>query len=144
MVGFRTDSYLMLDVDLKRAEKVVEWAEQYAEAYDLGSVLIMRTSSSKQIDLFDNELDNFCIIFGQPLPWQEIRLHVEHAYEDEIVNRQFRDMRYLGHITERVNRKNSGKDHPRVYTYFPNGNNEGCMEYLRWWKWNREVGYIGR
>jgi hypothetical protein len=141
VIGFTTDNYLMLDADLKKEEDI-EWAKEYGKDFHLGSALIMKTSDSFQLDLYGNKLYNFCIVFGQPLPWQEIILHVENAFKEGIVNKGFRDMRYLGHITERVNRKNRRKSHPKVFKYIPSKdkNNEGCMEYLRWWKWNKKVG----
>lgn len=139
VIGFTTDCYLMLDADLK-TEKVIDWAEEYAKTYRLGTVLVMKTSDSFQLDLYGNKLHNFCIVFGQPLPWQEIMMHIENAFKDKIINKGFRKMRYLGHITERINRKNRRKACPKFYKYIPNGNHEGCFEYLRWWKWNKENG----
>jgi len=140
IVGFTANDVLMLDADLITEERAVEWAKEYTKTYSLGSVLINKTSDSFQLDLYGVKLYNFSIVFGQLLPWQEVILHVENAYKDGIVNTEFRKMRYLGHITERVNRKNRRISYPKVFKYIPNGNHEGCFDYLRWWKWNRKVG----
>jgi len=117
VVGFTTNTFLMLDADLQTEERVVEWAREYTRLYELGSVLIMKTSDSLQLDLYGNKLYNFCIIFGQPLGWQEIILHIENAYREGIVNKYFREMRYLGVITERVNRKNNRINYPKIFKY---------------------------
>lgn len=144
VVGFDANDVLMLDADLITEERAVEWAREYGKDFDLGSILIMKTSDSFQLDLYGNKLYNFCIVFGQLLPWQEIVIHVENAYKEGIVNKIFRDMRYyLGHTTERVNRKNRRISHPKYFKYIwkeTNGNHEGCFEYLRMWKYNKEVG----
>lgn len=140
VVGFTTSDYLMLDADLKKPEEVVKWAKKYAREYHLGSVLIMKTSDSSQLDLYGNKLSNFSIIFGEPLPWQEIMLHINNAYKDGMVDKKFVKMRFQGFITERVNRKNKRIDYPKYFKYIPNGNNEGCFEYLRWRAWFKNVG----
>jgi hypothetical protein len=139
VIGFTTNCYLMLDADLK-TEEAVEWAREYSKEHQLGSVLIMKTSRSKQRDLLGNKLTNYCIIFGQRLPWQEIIAHIDNAYKKGIINKAFRNMRKYGVIIERINRKNKKKSCPAIFTYIRAGNNEGCMEYLHWWKWNKEIG----
>lgn len=140
VVGFTTSDYLMLDADLKKPDEVVEWAKKYAKKYRLGSVLIMKTSDSFQLDLYGNRLYNFSIIFGEHLPWQEIMLHINNALKDKIVDKKFVKMRFQGFITERVSRKNKQIDYPKYFKYIPNGDNEGVFEYLRWRAWYKNVG----
>jgi len=140
VVGFTTSDYLMLDADLKKPEEVVEWARKYTKESHLGSVLITKTSDSFQLDLHGDLLFNFSLIFGERLPWQEIMLHINNAFKDNMVDKKFVKMRFQGFITERVNRKNKRIEPPKVFKYIPNGNHEGCFEYLRWWKWYKEVG----
>jgi hypothetical protein len=73
------------------------------------------------------------MVFGKHIPWQKTMQHIERAYEDGIVDKKFRKMRFQGFITERVNRKNTRVNYPRIFKYIPNGTHEGCFDYLRWW-----------
>lgn len=142
-IGFTRDDLLLLDIDLQTAERVVKWAREYGKKWHLGSVLIMKSSDPAQLDLQGNKLYNFYIIFGQPMPWTEVMFHLKNAYEDGIINKSFFAIRYYGYITLRVTKKNKRKSHPKVLGkkgYFPNGNNEGCMEFLRYWQENKLLG----
>jgi len=138
--GATFSDYLMIDADLKRPAEVLMWAKEYAKRFRLGSVLIMKTSNSLQLDLYGRRLYNFAVIFGERLPWQEIMLHIDNAFKDGIVDKKFVKMRFQGFITERVNRKNEQIPPPKLFKYIPNGINEGCFEYLRWYKWYKNVG----
>ena len=81
ILAFTSDTVLMLDCDLKREDEVIEFAEEYAKFHKLGSVLVMKTSDSNQLDLYGNRLGNYCVIFGKPLSWEEIRWHIKEAYK---------------------------------------------------------------
>lgn len=140
VIGFTTADYLMLDCDFIDLERLYGWCKKRTEKYHLGSVLINRTSVSKQLTI-DNKIlpDNHSAIFGKPLPWQETMFHIYEASEDELVDPKFVKMRFQGFITERVNSKNYSIGHPKPVRYIPNGNSEGVLEYLKWYKWFREV-----
>jgi hypothetical protein len=84
-----------LDADLKKGEEVVEWAREYTKKFRLGSVLIMMSSDgSGQVDLHGNRLYNFSLIFGEHLPWQEIMLHINNAFKDDMVDKKFVKTRF--------------------------------------------------
>jgi hypothetical protein len=139
IIGYTTDCYLMIDADNKRSEEVVDWAKKLTKESKLGSVIIMKTSDCGQNDLDGNKLQNYAIIFGEQLPFQEIKQYVEKAYKDGIVDKKFWKMRFQGITTERVDRKSVSISHPKIFKYIPNGTNEGCFDYLRWWTWFRNI-----
>jgi len=141
VVGFCTDCYLMLDCDVIPLRRVVRWCRKYTKEMGLGSVIVGLTSINKQLTIDRKRLpNNYLAVFGKRISQQENRIHIENAYQDGIVNKGFRDMRFYGLITERVNRKNYAISPPKIRRYIPNGDNEGCMKYLEWWKWNKNVG----
>ena len=142
VIGFTTSDYLMLDADNMTKRRVTEWTRKYRKKYHLGSALVMMTSNEGQLDLFGKRVYNFTVIFGERLPWQENMNHIRNAYKDGMVNKVFLRMRFQGFTTERVNRKCKRKGAPTFFRYFPDPKkrNEGCMEYMKWWKWFREVG----
>lgn len=81
VIGFTTNSYLMLDCDLQREEDVLRFAEEYAKFHKLGSSLVMETSNPKQMELdLKHLLKNFCVIFGKRIAWEENKWHVKEAY----------------------------------------------------------------
>lgn len=143
VVGFTTSDYLMLDIDGHTKIRTIDWAKRYSKRYQLGNALIMMTSDNHQLDLFGNRLYNFSIIFGARLPWQEIMLHIFNAFEDKMVERKFVKMRFQGFITERIGEKNAKVRPPEIFRFIYNGDRkkdrEGIMEYLRWWKWYRDI-----
>ena len=58
-----------------------------------------------------------------------------------MVDEKFAEMRnYSNLITIRVNAKNKEKPAPQIVYYFPNGDNTGIIEFLRFWKICRELG----
>jgi hypothetical protein len=65
--------YLILDIDLQTKETVLWFAKKYAKFHHLGSSLVLQTSESSLLDLFGNRLGNFCVVFGLPIGWEEIR-----------------------------------------------------------------------
>ena len=139
IVGYTTDCYLMIDADNKLPEEVTKWAADLTKEYNLGSVLIMKTSEHGQTDLNGKKLLNFAIVFGEKLPFQEIKQYVEKAYRDGIVDKKFWKMRFQGITTERVTRKSASISHPKVFRYIPNGTHEGCFDYLKWWTWFKDI-----
>ena len=140
VIGYTTDAYLMLDIDQKRPEKVVEWTGNYTKRHHLGSALIMKTSDVGQVDLFGNKLLSFSVIFGTHIPWQENMQHIDDAFKDKMVDKKFRKMRFQGFITERVNRKTHTISHPKIFKYISNGSHKGCFDYLKWWVYYRKLG----
>ena len=139
IIPYTTDCYFMIDADDKRPEEVIKWCTEMTKEYKLGSVLIMKTSDCGQRDLNGNKLMNFLAVFGETLPYPEIRQHVETAYKDGIVDKKFRKMRFQGVASERVTRKSATIGYPTIFKYIPNGTHEGCFEYLDWWKWFRNI-----
>ena len=139
IVGYTTDCYLMLDADNKRPEELTKWTKDLTKNYKLGSVLIMKTSDCGQVDLLGERLSNFMAVFGEPLPFQEIKQYVEKAYKDGIVDKKFWKMRFQGVTTERVDRKSASISYPKFFRYIPNGTHEGCFDYLKWWTWFKNI-----
>ena len=140
VLGYTSDSILMLDCDLQREDEVKEFAEEYTKYHDLGSALVMRTSKSTQVDLFFRPLGNYCVIFGKVLDWQEIKWHVTEAYRLGMVNRAFMALREFGSITIRVNAKNKKIPYPEPLHYFKNGDETGVKEFLEYWAMHRRLG----
>ena len=141
-IAFTTSDYCMLDADNQTKRRVTEWTRKYRKKYHLGSALITMSSDEGQLNLLGERLYNFTIIFGERVPWQENSIHMENALKDGITNKTFIKMRFQGFVSERVNRKCRRKAAPRFFRYFPDPKkrNEGCMEYMKWWKWFRRVG----
>jgi hypothetical protein len=130
----------MLDCDLKREEEVIEFAEEYAKFHDLGSALVMKTSDSTQVDLSFRKLENYSIIFGKVLSWEEIRWHVNEANRLGIVDRKFTALREFGYITIRANAKNEDIPHLEIVHRFENGDDTGVKDYLDFWDMCKELG----
>jgi len=144
VIGYMTDEFLMLDCDLKREDELIEFAKEYTKLYDLGSVLIMKTSDTSQIDLFGNRLGNYCIIFGKKLDWNEIKWHIQQAYKIGIVNKGFLAMRKFGTITIRVNAKNNKIPYPKIVYYYSYGNGKedkiGIWTFMKFWATLKKEG----
>jgi hypothetical protein len=64
---------------------------------------------------------------------------IDNAFEEGIVDKKFRKMRFQGFITERVTRKSQSIGPPKFYKYIPNGNNQGCLEYLKWYRYYKKL-----
>jgi len=140
VLAFTSDSYLMLDCDLKREGEVKEFAKEYAELQKLGSAVVFKTSDTPQVDLYGNRLGNYCIIFGKTLSWDEIKWHIKEAYRLGMVNKGFTALRQFGSITIRVNSKNDRIPPPKPLHYFRNGNRTGVMAFTRHWVMCRNKG----
>jgi len=140
VVGFTSDSILMLDCDLKRESEVVQFASEYAKFHDLGSSLVMLSSKNGQMDLCGEPLANYFVVFGKTLNWDQIRWLVEEAYRLKIVNKSFLALREFGYITLRLTAKNDSIPFPKLVTYFDNGDDRGVMSFLRFWVNCRKLG----
>jgi len=140
VLAFTSDSFLMLDCDLKREDAVKEFARQYSEFHKLGSVVVLKTSDTPQTDLFGKRLGNYCIIFGKDLAWDEIQWHIQEAYRLGMVNKGFTALRQFGSITIRVNSKNDKIPPPKPIYYFRNGDRTGVMAFTRHWVMCRKLG----
>lgn len=118
VLGYTSDTLLMLDCDLKREDEVKEFAREYAEFHDLGSALVMITSDTGQLDLLGTPVKNYCIIFGKVLDWEEIRWHINECLRLGMINRAFAVLRDFGSITIRVNPKNRRIPYPKKSSTF--------------------------
>lgn len=141
VIGFTSNSILMLDIDKKERQEVIAFAREYAKFHDLGSALVMLTSNSKQLTLNLRPLKSFSVIFGRILSWEEIKWHIQEAYRLGMVDEAFIAIREFGYITIRVNAKNLEKPAPRIIYYFPNGDNTGIIEFLKFWRICKELGW---
>jgi hypothetical protein len=143
VVAFTDSEHLMIDADRQTKERVPKWTREYSRAYNLGNALITLSSDESQLDLDGNKLYNFTIVFGKRLPWTEIMFHIHNAARDGITNKVFVKMRFQGFISERVTAKSREKSYPTIFRYIHNSDKkedrEGITEYLRWWKWNRDM-----
>lgn len=144
VLAWTTDCFLALDCDLKREDEVTEFEEEYSEVQSLGSSLVAKTSDSSQVDLFGNRLNNYCIIFGKRLTWEEIQWHIDECFRLGIINRGFHKLRKFGSITIRVNAKNDKIPPPAIVRYFSNGDSrkdrEGVIRFLEHWVRCRKEG----
>jgi hypothetical protein len=154
VLAWTTECYLALDCDMKREEEVVNFAEEYSKVQSLGNSLVARTSyGNGQVDLFWNKLNNYCIIFGRRLTWEEIKWHLDECYRLGIINRGFRKLRKFGYITIRVNAKNKKIPKPAIVRYFSNPHcrgararkkdREGVKRFFEHWKRCKNVGMDG-
>jgi len=131
----------LLDCDLQREDKVKRFARGYTKLHDLGSVAVFKTFDTPQVDLYGKRLGNYCSIFGKiPLPWDEIKWHVQEAYRLGMVNRQFVIIRKFGSISIRVNSKNNKIPTAKPVYYFRNGDNRGITAFVKHWKMCRNMG----
>lgn len=145
VLGFTTDCHLALDCDWKSKEETVKFAEEYSKAQSLGSSLVVRTSyGNGQVDLLGNVINNYAVVFGKRLTWEEIKWHIDECFRLGMINRGFRKLRKFGFITIRVNAKNNKIPHPDVVRYVSNGgkksDREGVKRFLEHWKRCKSLG----
>lgn len=142
VVAYTNSCYLMLDCDLKLKREVIRFARDYAKTYDLGSVLVFRTSESTQVDLLGRVLGNFAVIFGRRISWDEIKWHVLNAYQLGLINKGFLILRKFGSTTIRVNAKNEEIPplEPICYISSDKKGREGTYRFVRYWIKNRNLG----
>jgi hypothetical protein len=143
VIGYTSDTLLMLDCDLKREDEVIEFAREYAKFQGLGSVLVMLTSDSTQVDLLGKPLGNYCIIFGQPVDRLEWSWHIGECLRLGMINKAFAVLRNYGNITIRANKKNKETPYPRIIYYFANGDETGVNAFLEYWEICRNLGGRG-
>jgi len=132
VLGFCTVSSLILDVDEQLKERVLEFADIYAEFQGLGSSLVTETSKSSQRDLLGNELANYCIVFGKPnMCWEEVSWHLSEARRLGMVKRVNAVFARFEYITERANSKNKNIPPPKILKFFPHGDMRKIRDYVQ-------------
>lgn len=143
VIGYTSDSHLMLDYDLMKETKAVGFTRKYSKFHNLGSSITILTSEVKQMDLSldkNNLLNRYTAVFGKIIDWEESRWHVKEAYRLKMVKKDFVAIRKFGSITIRVNAKNDEIPAPKIVDYFPNGDRRGVMGFLRHWVMCRSLG----
>jgi len=141
VLGYCSDTVLMLDIDNQREDVVKDFAVEYTKFHDLGSVLIMKTSETEQMDLFGNRLGKFAVVFGKcPLSWEEIQWHVTEARRLGMIERSFLRLRKFGYITIRVNAKNDKIPCPKISYYYRHGDRTGIFRYIRFYVMCKKLG----
>jgi hypothetical protein len=130
ILGYASDTALMLDVDEQIQQFVIKFAIGYTRFHKLGSVLVLRSSLSSKTDLFGNKLANFFIIFGKPLCWEEIQWHINETRRLGIINRGFATLRNYGHIILRENSKNKKIPPPEVIKFYNNGDMTVIADFI--------------
>jgi hypothetical protein len=142
VIGFCSDNILMLDLDLHTEETAKAFVKSYSKFHNLGSVLLLKTSDSKQIDLFRNKLNKYSAIFGKVLVWEEVLWHINETRRLGMVERSFANLRKFGFITIRVNAKNDKTPPPKVIAYYQSGDNRGILCFLEFRKAFKDIGKI--
>lgn len=140
VIGFCSNNVLMLDLDLHTEATAKAFVKSYSEFHKLGSVLLLKTSDSNQIDLFGNRLKKYAAIFGKPLSWDEISWHVKESRRLGMVERAFLNLRKFGYITIRVNAKNDKTPPPKVVAFYRLGDISGIVTFLEFRKTCRDLG----
>jgi hypothetical protein len=141
VIGYSSSCYLILDCDLQTKATVLYFAKEYTQFHNLGSVLVMRTSKSTQRDLYKNKLANYAVIFGLPLPWEEIAWHLQEARRLGMVNRVNSVFARFGYITSRINAKNKDTPPPKIIKFFGNGSMLGIRDYVQFLNRYKDFGF---
>lgn len=141
VLGFTSNTLLMLDIDYQAEETVLEFAEKYAKFHRLGSWVVLKTSEDYLTDFFGNRLGKYCIIFGRPICWEEIRWHIKEARRLGMIERAFTKLREFGYITIRVNSKNDRTPPPKIVKFFANGDMRGIRDYVQFLNRYRSLGF---
>jgi hypothetical protein len=121
----------MLDVDDQNEQYVQGFVKRYSKFYNLGSVLVLRSSKNDKIDFFGNRLGNYLVIFGKALDWKEIQWHASELERLGFINRAFAKLRKFDSITIRVNSKNKKIPPPEVIKFCNYGDMAGIIRYIR-------------
>ena len=140
VIGFCTNNILMLDLDLHTEATAKAFVKSYSEFHKLGSVLLLKTSDSNQIDLLGNRLKKYAAIFGKPLIWDEILWHIKECRRLGMIERSFLNLRKFGYITIRVNAKNAKIPPPKVVAHYRLGDNTGVVLFLKFRKSCKDLG----
>lgn len=141
VLGFTSDTYLMLDVDFQWKCFVIVFAIRYAKFHNLGSVLILQSSDDYLTDLFGYRLGKFLIIFGKPLSWEEIQWHITNVRRLGVIERAFAKLREFGSITIRSNAKNVKIPPPKIIKFYANGDMRGIHDYVQWLNRYKNLGF---
>jgi hypothetical protein len=141
VIGYSSSCYLILDCDLQTKATVIYFAKKYTKFHGLGSVLVMRTSKSSQEDLYMNKLANYAVIFGLPLPWEEIAWHLQEVRRLGMVNRVNSVFARFGYITSRINAKNKDTPPPQIVKFFANGSMLGIRDYFQFLNRYKDFGF---
>jgi hypothetical protein len=130
MISFFSNDFLGLDADEQNEDFIKDFAKTYSKFYDLGSVLVQRTSRINRISKFG--LANYSIIFGKLLYWKQIEWHIDNTEKLGIIKRNYADQRKAQrHISIRLNPKNDKTPTPKTTMYFYNGDMTGLIEFIR-------------
>lgn len=139
VIGFCSNNILMLDMDLHTEVTAKYFVKNYSKFHELGSVLLLKTSSSSQIDLFGNKLNKYSAVFGKPLSWDEILWHIKESRRLGMIERSFLNLRKFGYITIRVNAKNDKIPPPEVVALYHLGDITGIVAFLEFRKLCRDL-----
>jgi hypothetical protein len=140
VIGFCTDTFLMLDLDLHAEAVAKRFSKTYSEFHGLGSALLILTSESTQVDLFGNKLNKYAVIFGKPLTWDVILWHIKEARRLGMIERSFLNLRKFGYITIRVNAKNSKTPPPKTVALYHLGDMAGIIQFNKFRKACKNLG----
>lgn len=144
VIGFCSNSILMLDLDLHTEATAKAFVKSYSEFHKLGSVLLLKTSDSNQIDLHGNRLKKYAAIFGKPLIWDEILWHMKECRRLGMIERSFLNLRKFGYITIRVNAKNDKTPPPKVVAFYRLGDITGIVTFLEFRRLCKDLGKRAR
>jgi hypothetical protein len=142
VLGFCTNKFLMLDLDLHTEKVAKTFAKSYSQFHGLGSVLLLQTSKSTQIDFFGNKLNKYSAIFGKPLSWDEITWHVNETRRLGMIERSFLYIRKFGSITIRVNAKNDKTPPPKTVILYKLGDMSGILQFNEFRKACKNLGKL--
>ena len=140
VIGFCSKDILMLDLDLHTEATAKAFVKSYSEFHKLGSVLLLKTSDSNQIDLLRNRLKKYAAIFGKTLSWSEILWHIKESRRLGMIERSFLNLRKFGSITIRVNAKNDETPPPKVVAFYRLGDVTGIVAFLEFRKFCKDLG----
>jgi len=143
VIGFCSNNILMLDLDLHTEATAKAFVKSYSKFHKLGSVLLLKTSDSNQIDLLGNRLEKYAAIFGKPLIWDEILWHINESRRLGMIERSFLNLRKFGYITIRVNAKNDKTPPPKVVAFYRLGDITGIVAFLEFRNLCKDSGKIG-
>ena len=130
MISFFSNDFLGLDADEQSEEFIKDFAKTYSKFYNLGSVLIQRTSRIGRISKFG--LANYSIIFGKLLFWKQVDWHIDNTERLGIIKQNYATLRKAQrHISIRLNPKSDKSPTPETILYYNNGDMTGLIEFIR-------------
>jgi hypothetical protein len=130
MISFFSNDFLGLDADEQYEGVIKNFAKTYTKFYNLGSVLVQRTSRISRISKFG--LANYSIIFGRLLYWKQIEWHIDNTEKLGIIKQNYADLRKAQrHISIRLNPKSDKSPTPETILYYKNGDMTGLIEFIR-------------